>query len=166
MSTPKTILRIVALVYLSVDVANIVQAQEAGSPTYAIVGVNVVDVQAGSVLPDQTVVIEDGRIRSVEGSVGRPEDIEVIDGTGMYLMPGLWDMHAHVRHPLAPTLILPQFVAHGVTGIRDMNSECEDPSEGVCLGDLKEWQRQIDAGELVGPRLLALSSFPLNPPWT
>ncbi len=165
MTVPNTVLRIVALAHLSVGIATTLQAQEAPATSYAIVGVNVVDVRTGGVLPDQTVVIEDGRIRSVEGRVEGPEGMEAIDGTGMYLMPGLWDMHAHVRHPLAPTLILPQFVAYGVTGVRDMNSECEDPDEGVCLGDLQEWQRQIEAGDLAGPRLLSLSSFPLNPPW-
>ncbi len=136
--------------------------------------VHVVDVQSGEVHEDQRVVIAGGRIRSV-GHFPAPTDTYapppppdngvLVDATGLYLIPGLWDMHAHVRHPLATTLVLPQFVAHGVTGVRDMNSECETPEEGVCIGDVQGWQRQIEAGDLTGPRLLALSSFPLNPPW-
>ena len=154
-------LRLVAIAGLLLSIAS---AQAQDSPQ-AIVDVGVIDVRSGEVVPGQTVVIEDGRIRSVESAGAVPEGATVVDGAGMYLVPGLWDMHAHVRHPEAPTLILPQFVAYGVTGIRDMNSECEEPEEGVCLSDLQEWQQQIEAGELVGPRFLSLSSFPLNPPW-
>jgi len=140
-------------------------ASRAQAPPQAIVDVGVVDVEAGVVRPHQTVVIADGRIRSVETNGAVPDGAAVVDGAGRYLIPGLWDMHAHTRHSLAPTVFLPQFVAYGVTGIREMNSECENPDEGVCLSDVQAWQEQIEAGTLAGPRLLSLSSFPLNPPW-
>jgi hypothetical protein len=164
MMTPRTARFALAVIALSGWTAPPGQAQAPPDP-YAIVDVNVVDVRAGVVLPAQTVVLADGQIQTVAPGADVPGAAEVLDGAGMYLIPGLWDMHAHVRHPLAPSLVLPQFVAHGVTGVRDMNSECENPDEGVCIGDLRDWQRQIEADSLVGPRLLALSSFPLNPPW-
>jgi hypothetical protein len=132
----------------------------------AITDVHVVDVREGIALPHRTVVIEDGRIRSVDAGGAVPAGAQVVDGAGRYLIPGLWDMHAHLQHPMAPTLLMPQFVAHGVTGVRDMASDCDGPEDGTtCIDRMREWRAAIEAGELVGPRLLALSSFPLNPPW-
>ena len=131
----------------------------------AVRDVHVVDVEAGAVVPDQTVVIADGRIVAVGSGAAVPDGVEIVDGRGRYLMPGLWDMHAHARHPVAPVLIFPQLVAHGVTGVREMASACENENEPVCLDEMLEWRRQIEAGELLGPRLIELSSFPLNPPW-
>lgn len=133
----------------------------------AIVNVTVVDTRAGVLLPDRTVVIEGGRIVSVELDGPAPAGAAVVDGRGRYLMPGLLDMHVHLRHPAAPEILMPQFLAHGVTGVRDMASDCDGPPPqgGTCIAEMREWARRIEAGELAGPRLLALSSFPLNPPW-
>jgi hypothetical protein len=91
----------------------------------------------------------------------------MLDGQGKFLIPGLWDMHVHIRSPRAPALFLPQFIAHGVTGVRDMASDCDGPErpDQVCYLELRQWARQIDSGAMTGPRILALSSFPLNPPW-
>jgi len=127
-----------------------------------ITGVAVVDVVEGVVLTDRTVVIEAGRITSINDAA--PDGATVIAGEGKYLIPGLWDMHVHVRHPVAPTVLFPQFVANGITGVRDMSSDCDDEGE-VCLPEIREWQSRIDEGELLGPRLIQLSSFALNPPW-
>ena len=44
-------------------------------------------------------------------------------------MAGLWDMHAHLRHPMAPTGIMPQLIAHGVTGVREMARGPEENEE-------------------------------------
>ena len=131
----------------------------------AITDVYVVDVEAGVTVAGQTVVVTDGRITAVGSDAALPSGVEVVDGGGGYLLPGLIDMHAHLRHPAAPALVMPQLVAHGVTGVREMGSECENPEQGPCISDLRAWGEQIEAGERVGPRLLQLSSFPLNPPW-
>lgn len=137
------------------------------STLQAITDVSVVDVRSGSVLPGRTVVIADGRIRSVEAEGAVPPGATVIDGGGRYLMPGLLDMHAHLKHPVAPDLLMPQYIAHGVTGVRDMGSDCQgEAKEGdVCLEAMQAWRARIEEGTLLGPRLLALSSFALNPPW-
>lgn len=140
-------------------------AQESG--TLALTGVAVIDTEAGAVLENRTVLIEDGRIASVTRGDAAPPGVPVIDGRGLFLAPGLIDTHVHVRHPAAPEILLPQFIANGVTGVRDMASGCEgEPEEGdVCLAELREWRERIETGDMVGPRLLALSSPPLNPPW-
>jgi len=141
-------------------------AQDA-TEALAITGVSVVDTEAGAVLENRTVVIEAGRIASIARGAAPPSGATVIDGRGRFLAPGLIDVHVHVRHAAAPEVLLPQFIANGVTGVRDMASGCDgEPEEGdVCLAELREWRERIEAGDLVGPRLLALSSPPLNPPW-
>ncbi|MDH7942910.1 amidohydrolase family protein [Pseudohongiella sp. SYSU M77423] len=146
------------------------QATAQNPRTILLDSVHIIDVTAGTVSDIQQVLLQDGRIvaigESVADNVDHNAEFLRIDSNNGYLMPGLMDMHAHIRHPLAATLIFPQFVANGVTGIREMNSECDGPQPGApCLQQMQTWQQQIDAGELVGPRLLALSSFPVNPPW-
>ena len=62
---------------------------------------NVFDAESGKIIPDQTVVIHGNRIIQV-GEVGRRDEgaldppFETIDATNKTLLPGLWDMHAHV----------------------------------------------------------------------
>ncbi len=165
MTPTRSISPIIAFVCLTFAGAVTAAAQDPPA-VRAIVGVTVVDTRSGTLLPDRTVVLEDGRIRSVEPGGAAPAGAAVIDGAGRYLIPGLWDMHVHLRHDKAPEILMPQFVAHGVTGVRDMASDCDGPeATGTCIDRMREWQEEIAAGELLGPRILALSSFPLNPPW-
>lgn len=129
-------------------------------------GVTVIDVRNGERTAERTVVVSGERIVAAgDGSLDAPEGI-VVEAQGLFMIPGLWDMHVHLRHPVAPTLLMPQFLAHGVTGVRDMAGDCEEPSEAeTCIDQLRAWNRQVEVGELLGPRILAISSFPLNPPW-
>jgi hypothetical protein len=141
-----------------------VHSQPESSEAILIQNIQIIDIEADRIHPSSNVLIREGRIQPSENNTG--DNSLVIDGEGLYLMPALWDMHAHIRHPLAESLILPQFIANGVTGIREMNSECDSPDGGdFCLSRMQQWQEQIESGELLGPRFLALSSFPVNPPW-
>src|SRR5262245_16093944 len=84
--------------------------------------VHVVDVIKGSVLPG-TVVWGGGGIEEVRSGwprPGLPRDEDVVDARSKFLIPGLWDMHAHVRDPDRE---LPLMIANGVLGIRDMGGE-------------------------------------------
>jgi hypothetical protein len=139
----------------------------------AITQVHVVDLTAGVLLRDQTVLVTNGFITQVAaaGRGGPPQAALVVNGAGGYLIPGLWDMHAHIRGNGMPPWIstdwmMPLLLAHGVTGVRDMNSDCDRPADGpVCFAQMREWQEQIEDGALLAPRLLALSSIQVNPPW-
>jgi hypothetical protein len=68
-------------------------------PIY-ITHVTLIDTETGRELPDRTVVISGERIAGVEKSKNAnvPSGARVVNGRGKYLIPGLWDMHAH---PLA-----------------------------------------------------------------
>jgi imidazolonepropionase-like amidohydrolase len=116
-------------------------------PVTAITGVTVIDVRAGIARPGSTVVIEGNRIRAVgpAASISPPAGARVIDGTGKYLIPGLWDLHVHLG--TAGEEALPFFIASGVTGVRDMGSEQFEP--------LRQWRVEILSGRRVGPRIVA-----------
>ena len=112
----------------------------------AIVHVAVVDVATGTSRSDQTVLIRGTRIVSVQPSKDAPlsSETRIIDATGKYLMPGLWDSHVHLSYLGA--CALPVFVANGVTALRDA---------GARLDEITEWRREIAAGKLVGPLIKA-----------
>jgi Tol biopolymer transport system component len=86
-------------------------------PPLAITGVAIVDVEAGTIRPDQTLLIRAGRITVIGPTAGVevPADAERIAAAGHYVIPGLIDMHTH---PDASHF--PLFVAHGVTSVRVM----------------------------------------------
>lgn len=142
-------------------------------PGLAIEHVGLVDIEEGVIRDDQTVVITDGVIiyTGPSSSEISPRVTESIDASGLYLIPGLWDMHAHMRAPGVPAFVttdwmMPLLLANGVTGVRDMSSDCDGDAPGaVCLDQMKEWKRQVAEGDLLGPRFVALSSFQVNPPW-
>jgi imidazolonepropionase-like amidohydrolase len=91
----------------------------------------------------RTVIVESGRIRAVQpASMPTPTGARVIDGTGKYLIPGLWDSHVHLTK--AGVTSLPLFLANGVTAVRDMGSD---------LDELVGWRSRIAAGTLAGPRI-------------
>lgn len=130
----------------------------------AITGVTVVDVRSGTLLPDRTVVVEQGRIRAIGTTVPLPDATRVIDGRGKYLLPALWDMHAHV-FAISPLLDLPLYLAFGVTNVRDMQGcpNADDPFI-ACPEDKRRWTREAVAGERVGPRIVASTSWMANGP--
>ena len=112
---------------------------------------NVIDVTRGTEAADSTVVITRDRIVEVGKSldVHIPHGAQVVDGSGKYLIPGLWDMHVHMVFgdwfPQSREITLPLFVANGVTGVRDMGGE---------LDVLQRWRSQITQGKLLGPRIV------------
>ncbi|TWD54973.1 imidazolonepropionase-like amidohydrolase [Arthrobacter sp. AG367] len=56
---------------------------------------SVLDVHVGT-FSVADVVTADGKIRSVEKGADAPEEAQIIDGTGKYVIPGLIDAHVHV----------------------------------------------------------------------
>ena len=143
------------------------QSSSSNAADLAISNVAVVDVQSGRVIPGQIVLIKGNRIAAIADAsrvrVAMPA--RVIDGRGKFLIPGLLDMHVHLTLSGRPTQIeFPLFVAHGITGVRVMGADCRRPVPGQdgCLEAHRDWQKRIEAGELVGPRLLALASWPVT----
>ena len=128
-------------------------------PTVAIRNVIVVDVINGSLRPAHTVLVAGKRIVAVgpAGEVRIPDGADVIDATGGYLIPGLWDMHVHSvenvavdmgeRSVAAADWHFPLFLAHGVTGVRNMN----DGTGDVTLELTTSVRHKLAEGDLRGP---------------
>src|ERR1700722_8277162 len=116
-----------------------------------ITHVTVINPGASSVRPDSAVVITRDHITSVSGAAGfeAPKNARVIDGRGQYLIPGLWDMHVHSAFgdwfPGGRDIILPLFIANGITGVRDMGGD---------LPVLMAWRKAVANGKIIGPRMV------------
>src|SRR5580765_1393461 len=115
-----------------------------------ITNATVVDVATGALRHATTVIIDANRIVSVgpSSTTARPRG-RVVDATGMYVIPGLWDMHTHAyfgwSRDFGDTYVLPLFIANGITGIRDMGSDLD-----AVLGA----RHAVAAHRLVGPRMV------------
>ncbi len=118
--------------------------------TLTITNATVIDVSNGALRRDQTIVIDGNRIVSV-GSSPAPAAArgQVVDAKGMYVIPGLWDMHTHAyfgwSRDFGDSYVLPLFIANGVTGIRDMGSD---------LDAVLRARKEVAAHRLVGPRMV------------
>jgi hypothetical protein len=108
--------------------------------------VTIVDVTNGKLLRAQTVVVDGNRIQAVgaAGKVSVPAGATIVSAAGKYLIPGLWDMHAHVDER---TAWYPLFIAHGVTGVREMAQRFEHGTDSF-----RVWQREVMEGKRIGPR--------------
>jgi len=95
-----------------------------GQAGVTITGVSVVDVERGVIVPDQTVLVEKERITRIGPSdqVATAPDSQVVDGRGLFLMPGLVDAHVHDFDPEVFGRVL---LANGVTLVRDMGLPTE-----------------------------------------
>jgi imidazolonepropionase-like amidohydrolase len=104
--------------------------------------VTLFDSPTGKLLANQRVTVHGERIASVEADDGRPTpaNSQAIDGRGKILLPGLWDMHAHLFRVYAFLDI-----AAGVTTVRDLANSIEE------LGKLRQ---QIEEGTQIGPRVV------------
>ena len=91
----------------------------------AIQNVTVIDAENG-VREARTVVVSAGRITAVQAAGETVSAMEVVDGTGQYLIPGLWDFHVHLTYDQRFTEAMPGlFLNHGITSIRDTGGPLE-----------------------------------------
>ena len=143
------------LVLAAIGISAHALAQPAGP--LVITNVNVIDVVSGGVRPNQNLVVVGDRISQVGAAseVHPPAGAKPIAGEGYYLIPGLWDMHIHLRNdPTKPAIslakenaaVLKLFLVNGVVGVREMGG---DLAESVL-----EWRQEIEAGKREGPRIL------------
>lgn len=104
--------------------------------------VTVIDATGTPAKSDMNLVIANGRIVELgnANNVHVPKDAQVVDATGKFLIPGLWDMHIHWYFKD----YLPLFIANGVTGVRQM--------WGMPLHH--QWRKEIESGSLLGPRMV------------
>ena len=134
------------LVFLSPLFYSAPQPTPSAKPSSLVLAhITVIDTTGEAAKPDMTVVIWGDRIVAMarSGEIRPPKNAETVNGTGKFLIPGLWDMHVHWYEKD----YLPLFIANGVTGIRQMF--------GAPIHH--QWRKEILAGRLLGPHMLIAS---------
>jgi len=106
--------------------------------------VRVVDLEAGRIVPGQSILIEGARIAKVApvGELAAPAGAALVEGGGRYALPGLFDMHVHLSAAHGETTLL-LLAANGVT--------CAQSMHGSRLH--LAFRARVQRGELIGPRL-------------
>jgi hypothetical protein len=112
--------------------------------TLVLEHLTVIDVTGMPPRPDQTVVIEEEHISRMGPAekIRASKNARVVNALGLYLIPGLWDMHVHVWET---ERTFPMFIANGVTGVRNT---------GGHLDQLKRWREETASRALFGPRMV------------
>ncbi len=103
---------------------------------------NLFDASSATILPNQNVVVVGNHIQAVgpADQVAPPSDAEIVDATGKTLLPGLWDMHAHVGDNDGLLNL-----AAGVTTVRDLANDTDQ---------LLARRKRIAAGTEIGTRII------------
>jgi imidazolonepropionase-like amidohydrolase len=126
------------------------------APVIALTHVRVIDGTGAPAKEDQTIVISDGKIQSVEPSATAkpPANAQTLDLNGYTVLPGLVGMHNHMFFPMggSPPMYsnmggsFPRlYLANGVTTIRTTGSVAP-------YTDL-EIKKLIDSGRMIGPKM-------------
>lgn len=127
-----------------------VACASSSTPTLVIRNVSVIDATGAPARPAMTVVVEGKRIASIAPAAGATvlRNARVIDGTGKFLIPGLWDMHTHLSFYGEEALAM--VVRYGVLAIRDL---------GGSLEELDRWRAEIDRGTRIGPHIFRAGRY-------
>jgi len=147
----RLIANILGLLLAALTVIGCTQHQATVEADYIFENVNVVPLNEEAVLAKQAVAIRGGKIVAIldQSSAGKIEAPTRIDASGKYLMPGLSDMHIHMR--MDPQAAFNLFLANGVTTVFNMG--LADRNGDIEIDHLK-LRDDVAAGRMDGPRYL------------
>ncbi len=119
---------------------------------YAIVDVNLINMEMDLVLKHQTVIVEDETISKIGPSdeINLPPDAQIIPGSGKYLLPGFIDMHVHISDESD----LLKFLKHGVTTVRHM-SDVPRWAKAMGFPDALSLRKKLSRIKIIGPDIYA-----------
>lgn len=126
--------------------------------TFAFVNVNLIPMDHDGIIPAQTVIVHGANIENIGDvqEVTPPSDATVIDGSELYLMPGLIDAHVHLDNKIGARADFgdaPLYLAYGITTVFNMRGETEH----------LDWKKRIHAGALLAPTLYTSGEFVNEP---
>lgn len=134
---------------------------KSAAPTRPLVfrNVTLIDMTGEQPKLNTTVVVSGNRISKIGRNIKIPKNAEIIDASGKFLIPGLWDMHVHLFNNISGNntnnkdSYFPLFIANGVMSVRDMWTDPNDIKLAA------EWKTEIEAGKMLGPRIFVGSSI-------
>lgn len=141
-------MRCVMAVLAGLTIAATVSAQEVD---LVVAGVGVIDLETGTVAANRAILVDDGKIVDIRDAAGLDGVIAAtgVAMPGAFAMPGLWDMHIHLRGGAAleseNEALLAQYLGHGITGVRD--------AAGDLAPEVARWRAEIVAGRRIGPEI-------------
>ena len=108
-----------------------------------------------------TIVVKGDRVAAIKSFTPALSGARIIDGTGMYALPGFIDAHTHIGNTgqgLTGAITPPEYVfklwlAHGITTVREVGS-------GMGLDWTVAHRERSIAGEITAPRLVVHAMFP------
>jgi imidazolonepropionase-like amidohydrolase len=165
------------LLLVALSVFLLTATDATGQARKALVGGTLIDGYGGAPIHDSVILVEGDEITAVgrEGAIDIPADAEVVSTEGMTVLPGLWEMHAHlmlVGHSdyaywhatytgdVLSETIMPaaaeQLLHAGITSARDL---------GAPLEQILAVRDRINAGELPGPTMYVSGPFLQEEPY-
>lgn len=121
----------------------------------AITGARIITMKGDEVIENGTIIIEKNKIISIGTNINVPDDAKVINATGKTIMPGIIDVHAHLR--ASSDGVSPQQdwsyyanLAYGVTTSHDPSANTEMVFSQA---------EMVRAGRMVGPRVYSTGSI-------
>ena len=101
-------------------------------------------------------MINGNTIHKITSKAISPKNAQVVDGTGKFLIPGLWDMHIHAFRNAVnkrKEYYFPLFIANGVTSVRDMWTKPQN------MKYINEWRLQVSSEKGVVPRFATVGTL-------
>src|SRR5438477_3843821 len=127
------------------------KARPIATGTFALTHATVINPESDAApLRDLTVLVRQGKIAAVGRNITLPANVRTLDARGKFILPGLWDTHAHFEQwewGLA-------FLASGITSVRDVGNEIE------FLVPIRE---SLNSGRGLGPRMYAAGLIDSDP---
>ena len=124
-----------------------------------IENVTLIDGTGSAPMPGASVLVTDGRVSRVTGdTIAAPDQVERVDGSGKFLIPGLFDIHIHIPKGSSNPQVaggfdrevglesLHSFLYSGVTSVYDAGNH---PDYSMTL------RADERAGRIVSPRIFA-----------
>lgn len=108
-----------------------------------IANVSTLSPDGTTMLDKQYIFLDGGQIQSVSTTAPSIQGVKTIDGSGLFVVPGLTDSHVHLRHSQNDLLL---YLANGVTAISEMSGS----------NTHLQWRQNIEEGQ-AGPHLFVTS---------
>ncbi|WP_428234858.1 amidohydrolase family protein [Gracilimonas sp.] len=113
-----------------------------------LTGLHVIDIETGDIAENHSILIEGNTIMDIfEDGSKNTEGARSLSMQGKFAIPGLWDMHIHLRGGQeligSNKEMLPLYIANGVTTVRDAG--------GDLTSSIFEWRSEIKTDSLTGP---------------